>query len=63
MWILPILGLSLGLAYYFFIGMEEPASSLQNNPWFTSLYGIFCGVVVGLIIKDLTDTDRERSIV
>ncbi len=49
-WLRPLLfvtgGAILGFAYYYFIGCQSGACPITSNPWISTAYGAFIGVLL-----------------
>lgn len=58
--ILPVLvGAFLGYAYYYFIGCRTGSCPITSNPWISTFYGAFAGLIISLPSKKKNDNQTN----
>lgn len=58
--VLPVLGgAGLGYAYYYFIGCRTGSCPLTSNPWISTLYGAFMGLILAIPNKKKAELKSE----
>lgn len=48
-------GALLGYGYYYFIGCRTGSCPITSNPWISTLYGAFAGLIISLPTKKKND--------
>lgn len=60
--VLPIVaGAGLGFAYYYFIGCRTGTCPITGNPYISSLYGAFVGLILALPSKKKNELQNDGS--
>ncbi len=56
-----VIGAVLGYAYYFFIGCRTGACPITSNPYISTLYGAFAGLIFALPSKKKTEVKENAD--
>lgn len=60
--ILPVAaGAGLGFAYYYFIGCRTGSCPISSNPYISTIYGAFVGLVLALPSKKKNELQNDSS--
>lgn len=58
--ILPVIaGAILGYAYYYFIGCTTGTCPITSNPWISTFYGAFAGLIISIPGKKKNDNQTN----
>lgn len=58
--ILPVVvGGLLGYLYYFFIGCRTGSCPITSNPWISTIYGAFAGLIISIPSKKKNDNQTN----
>ncbi|MBI5808064.1 MAG: hypothetical protein HZA74_06640 [Ignavibacteriales bacterium] len=58
--ILPVVvGGLLGYSYYFFIGCRTGSCPITSNPWISTIYGAFAGLIISIPSKKKNDNQAN----
>lgn len=58
--ILPVVaGGLLGYSYYFFIGCRTGSCPITSNPWISTIYGAFAGLIISIPSKKKNDNQTN----
>ncbi|MFZ5947865.1 MAG: DUF6132 family protein [Stygiobacter sp.] len=58
--ILPVIaGAILGYAYYYFIGCRTGSCPITSNPWISTFYGAFAGLIISIPSKKKNDNQTN----
>jgi len=58
--ILPVVaGGLLGFSYYFFIGCRTGSCPITSNPWISTIYGAFAGLIISIPSKKKNDNQTN----
>lgn len=59
--VLPVLvGGALGFAYYYFIGCRTGSCPITGNPWISTFYGAFTGLIISLPSKKKINDNKAN---
>jgi hypothetical protein len=56
-----VIGAALGYAYYFFIGCRTGSCPITSNPYISTLYGAFAGLILALPSKKKTGENKNAD--
>jgi hypothetical protein len=42
-----VIGAAIGFLYYYFIGCRSGSCAITSNPYFSVLYGLIAGIIIG----------------
>ena len=60
--ILPILiGAIIGYGYYYFIGCKSGTCAITSNPYISTAYGAFTGLIFAIPTKKKKITESEKN--
>ena len=60
--ILPVVaGAGLGFAYYYFIGCRTGSCPITSNPYISTLYGAFVGLILALPSKKKSELQNDSG--
>ena len=54
-------GAILGYAYYYFIGCRTGSCPISSNPYISTIYGAFAGLILALPSKKKNVLNNERN--
>jgi hypothetical protein len=60
--VLPILaGAALGYAYYYFIGCQSGTCAITSNPYISTAYGAFTGLIFAIPTKKKKSAEGSKN--
>lgn len=54
-----VVGGLLGYSYYFFIGCRTGSCPITSNPWISTIYGAFAGLIISIPSKKKNDNQTN----